>query len=55
MFHSYGKYNSHLLGPDAFYFTILREPAAQFESLYGYFRLDEPDKFAMSLKEYVQR
>merc|ERR1719334_2879587 len=42
---------SRLLGDDAVYFTILRNPVDAFESLYNYFHFEE--KFHMDLENFT--
>ena len=41
--------------PEAFYFTILREPSDQFESLYGYYNFHLEKRFNMTFPQYVYR
>ena len=41
----------YLLGPEAVFVTILREPVSQFESQFTYYRLED----GMPIKEYINK
>ena len=42
-----------LLGPEAVFVTILRDPAEAFESLYSYANLEGSERFNRTLAEFI--